>query len=137
MTVLKTGGSAVAVSSVASISWTRLLTCPLLRSALTRWSMSLLCRSSWCRRCSSAVVDVAVIMQRQVVSRSGSASDSVYRRVADIPVRSRDGCAQCKLCSFQVGMAAMKEFFGLFQAIFRAPPGCCLELSASFRSSRW
>ena len=39
-------GSAVAVSWVWSSSWIRLSTCPSLCSALTRWSMSLLCRSS-------------------------------------------------------------------------------------------
>ena len=36
-----------------------------------------------------------VIMQRQVVSRSGSTSDPVHRRVVDIPVRRRDGYSQC------------------------------------------
>ena len=38
------------------------------------------CRSSWCRRC-SAVVNVPVIMQRQVLLfQHGGASDSVHRQ---------------------------------------------------------
>ena len=67
--------------SGSSSSWTRSLTCPLLCSVLTRWSMSLLCRCSWCRRYSSCEYgrrcDHAVT---SCLSSSGSASDSVHRR---------------------------------------------------------
>ena len=61
-------------------------------SAPIRWSMSLLCRSSCCRRCRSAVMDVAVIMQRQFSCEQWKCFKfSSSPELVDIFVRNRDG----------------------------------------------
>ena len=71
------------------------------------------------------VLDVAVIMQRQVVSLEQwkCLRFSSSPEFENIPVRRRDGYPQCKLCSFQE-VGGDEGSFGRFFSIFRAPPGC-------------
>ena len=99
-----------------------------------RWPMSLLCRSSWCRRC-SAVVNVPVIIQRQVSSlqqwrclRFSSPAESWT-----FPLCNRDWYAAFLQRRYGGGEGA---FLTHFCVIFRAPL-VVPELSASFWSLRW
>ena len=101
-------------------SWRRWLTCPLCDvrclsrqcrklwrfCTSTRWTMSLMCRSSFGSR------------------NSGGGSDSVHRRSRGPPVLNRDG-------SFQQGYGGGDGFFGGFSAFSRSSgrPGVERQLS--------
>ena len=92
--------------------------CPLLFSTATHGSDSaefveVPLRSSF------LVVDVAVFMQRQVVSRQSSPLSQFIARVSGYFSRSRDGYAQFQLC--MPGLAAMRGSLLQFCSIFRPP----------------